>query len=191
MRWGNWVSGYLVRINLDHPGTYLLLSSIRHMSITFNISTIVNFPVAQQERVCLRCRRPGFDPWFGKFLWRAVIHGVLKGRTRLSNWSDLIWSEVITLLTKIHIVKAMVFPIIIYRCERWTINKIESQRIDALKLCCWRGRLRIPWSKEIKLVNLKGNQPWIFIGRTILWPPDINSQLTGKDPDAKKDWRQE
>ena len=101
------------------------------------------------------------------------------------------------MLTKVCIVKAMVFPVIMYRCESWTIKKAECQRIDAFKLWCWR-RLESPLeSKENKLVNLKGNQPWILIGRTdaeaeapILWPPYTKSQCTGKDPDAGKDWRQ-
>ena len=83
-------------------------------------------------------------------------------------------------------------------CESWTVKKAEHQRIDAFKLWCWR-RLESPLDcKEIKPVNPKGNQPWIFIGRTdaeakapILWPPNPKSPLFGKDFDAGKDWRQE
>ena len=79
-----------------------------------------------------------------------------------------------------------------------TIKKAECQRISAFELWCWR-RLQSPLhSKEIKLVNLKGNQQWIFIGRTdvnaeapILWPLDMKSQFTGNDPDARKDWGKE
>ena len=85
-----------------------------------------------------------------------------------------------------------------YGCDSWTIKKVECQRIDAFKLWCWRRLLSPLDSKEIQLVNPKGNQPWIFIVRTdaeasasILWPPDLKSQLTGKDPDAGKDWGQE
>ena len=95
------------------------------------------------------------------------------------------------------IVKAMVFPVVMYRCEICTIKKAECQRIDAFELWCWRRLESSLDCKEIKPVNLKGNQPWIFIGRTdaeaevpILWPPDVNSWLIGKDPDAGKDWRQ-
>ena len=96
-----------------------------------------------------------------------------------------------------HIVKAMVFPVVMYGCESWTMKKAECQRIDAFELWCWR-RLKSPLdSKEIKSVNHKGNQPWIFIGRTdaeadtlILWPSDVKSQLIRKDLDAGKDWRQ-
>ena len=83
-----------------------------------------------------------------------------------------------------------------YRCESWTIKKTEHWRIDAFELWCWRRLLSPLDCKEIKQVSPKGSQPWIFIGRTdaeapILWPPDAKSWLTGKDPDAGKDWRQE
>ena len=80
-----------------------------------------------------------------------------------------------------------------------SLNNYKQQRIDAFELWWWRRLLKSPLdSKEIKPVNPKGNQPWIFIGRTdveaegpILWPPDAKSQLIGKDPDAGKDWGQE
>ena len=84
-----------------------------------------------------------------------------------------------------------------YECESWTIKKAEHQRIDAFELWWWRRHLRVPWIEEIKLDNLKGNQSWIFIGRTdaeaespIFWPPDKN-WLIEKDAVAGKDWRQE
>ena len=90
----------------------------------------------------------------------------------------------------------MVFPVVIYGCESWTIKKAACQRIDAFELWCWR---RLLDSKEIQPpVHPKGNQSWIFIGRTdaegetpILWPPDVKSWLIWKDPDAGKDWRLE
>ena len=93
----------------------------------------------------------------------------------------------------------MAFPVVMYGWESWTIKKAEHRRIDAFKLWYWRRLLRVPWtSKEIKTVNPEGNQSWIFTGRTdaeaeapILWPPDVKSQLIGKDPDAGKDWEQE
>ena len=103
----------------------------------------------------------------------------------------------ITLPTKVCLVKAMVFPVVRYGCESWTIKKAECQRIDAFELWCWR--LLSPLDcKDIKPVHPKGNQSWIFIGRTdaeaevpILWPPDAQNWLIGKDPNAGKDWRQE
>ena len=82
--------------------------------------------------------------------------------------------------------------------ESWTIKKAEHQRIDAFELWCWRRLLSLLDCKEIKPVNPKGNQPWIFIGKTdaeakapILWPPDVNSWCIRKDPKAGKYWRQE
>ena len=89
---------------------------------------------------------------------------------------------------------SMVFPVIVYECESWTIKKVECQRTDAFKLC-WRSLERPLDSKEVKPLNPKGDQPWIFIGRTVaeaeapvLWPPDAKSWVTGKDSDAGKDW---
>ena len=92
----------------------------------------------------------------------------------------------------------MVFPIVMYGCKNWTVKKAECQRTDAFKLWHWRRLESLLDSKEIKPVNPKGNQPWIFIARTdaeaeapILWSPDAKSQFIGKDPDAGKDWGQE
>ena len=71
----------------------------------------------------------------------------------------------------------MIFPVVMYGCESWIIKKAEHQRFDAFELWCWRRLLRVPWTKKIKPLNPKENQPWIFIGRTgaeaeaaILWP---------------------
>ena len=108
-------------------------------------------------------------------------------------------SRDITLLAKIHLVKAMVFPVVMYGCESWTLKKAECRRIDVFELWCWRRLLRVPWTaRRSNQANPKGDQSWIFIGRTdaeaeipILGPCDLKSQLIGKDPDAGKDWRQE
>ena len=71
------------------------------------------------------------------------------------------------LLTKACLVKAMVFPVVMYGCERWTINKAECQRIDAFELWCWRGLLRVPWTaRRSNQFHPKGDQSWVFIGRT-------------------------
>ena len=86
--------------------------------------------------------------------------------------------------------KVMVFPVVMYGCESWTINKAEHRRIDAFKLWCWRRLLRIPWTAS------RSNQSWIFIGRTdveaetpILWSPDAKRWPIRKHPDDGKDWR--
>ena len=93
-------------------------------------------------------------------------------------------SKDVTLPTKVHIVKAMVFLVVKYGCESWTIKKTECQRIDAFELWCWRRLLRVPWldCKEIQPAHPKGDQSWVFIGRTdaeaetpMLWPPDAKS----------------
>ena len=64
----------------------------------------------------------------------------------MTNLDSILKSRDITLLTKIHLVKAMVFPVVMYGCESWTIKKAESQRIDAFALWCWRRLLRVPWT---------------------------------------------
>ena len=123
---------------------------------------------------------------------------LLLGRKVMINLDSIWKSRDITLPTKVSLVKAMVFPVGMYGYERCTVKKAEPWRIDAFGLWCWR-RLESPLDcKEIKLVNPKRNQFWIFIGRTddvaktpILWPPDVKNWLTAKDPDAGKDWRQE
>ena len=115
----------------------------------------------------------------------------------MTNLDSMLKSRDITLPTKVHLVKAMVFPVVMYRCESWTIKKAERWRIDASELWCWRRLLRVPWntrrSKQSILIS-----PELFIGRTdveaetpVLWPPDVKSRLIWKDPDAGKDWRQE
>ena len=71
---------------------------------------------------------------------------LLLGRKPMTNLDNILKSRDITLPTKVHLVKAMVFPGVMYRCERWTIKKAESQRIDAFELWCWRRLLRIPWT---------------------------------------------
>ena len=100
----------------------------------------------------------------------------------MTNLDSILKSRDITLPTKICLVKAMVFPVVMYGCESWTIKKAKRQRIDAFELWCWR-RLKSPLDcKEIQPVYHKGNQSWVFIGRTdveaetpVFWPPDAKS----------------
>ena len=123
---------------------------------------------------------------------------LLLGRKVVTNLDSVLKSRDITLLTKVHLVKAMVCPVVMYGCKSWTIRKAEHRGIDAFELWCWRRPLSHLDSKAIKPVNAKGNQYWIFIGRTdaeaenpILWLPYVNNGLIGKDPDAGKNWRWE
>ena len=95
---------------------------------------------------------------------------------------------------KVRLVKAMVFPVVMYGCESWTIKKAEHQRIDAFELWCWRRLLSPLDCKEIQPVHPKGDQSWVFSGRTdaeaetpIVRPPHVKNWLIGKDPDAGKD----
>ena len=108
---------------------------------------------------------------------------LLLGRKVMSNLDSILKSRDITLPLKVHLVKAMVFLVVIYGCESWTIRKTEHQRIDAFELWCWRRLFENPLDyKEIQPVHPKGDQSWVFIGRTnadaetpILWPPDMKS----------------
>ena len=95
---------------------------------------------------------------------REMKRHLVLGRKAMTNLDSVLKKRAITLPTKIHTVKAMVFPVVMYRCESWTIKKSEHQRIDTFELWCWRRLLRVPWrlsrqeNKEIKPVNPKGNQ---------------------------------
>ena len=118
----------------------------------------------------------------------------------IHNLDSILKSRDITLPTKIRLVKAVFFPVVMYGCESWTINK-ESW--VPKNWCFWTVVLEETSespldSKEIKPVHPKGNQSWIFIRRTdaeaetpLHWPPDAKNWLIWKDPDAGKYWRQE
>ena len=112
------------------------------------------------------------------------------------SWEHLLKKELVTHTS----ILAYVFPVVTYGCESWTIKKVQDLPKN---WCFWtlelEKTLESPLdSKEIKPVNLKENQPWIFIGRNdaeaeapVLWPPDVKSLFIGKNPDAGKDWGQE
>ena len=93
----------------------------------------------------------------------------------------------------------MVFPIVMYGCESWTIKKAEHQRIDAFELWCWKRLLRVPWTaRRANQSILKKISPEYSLERLMLklklpmlWPPNAKNWLTGKDPDVGKDGRQE
>ena len=116
----------------------------------------------------------------------------------MTNLDSILKSRDITLPTKVCLVKAMVFPVVMYGCESWTVKKAEHWRIDAFELWCWRRLLSPLDCKEIQPVHSEGDQPWDFFGRNdakvetpVLWPPHAKSWLIGKDPDAGRDWGQE
>ena len=71
---------------------------------------------------------------------------LLLGRKAMTNLDSILKNRDVTLLTKVHLVKAMIFPVVMYGCESWTIKKVEHQRTDAIELWCWRRLLRVPWT---------------------------------------------
>ena len=101
----------------------------------------------------------------------------------MTNLDSILKSRDITLPTKVCLVKAVVFPLVMYGCESWAIKKAEHRRTDAFELWCWRRLLRVPWTARRSNQSIpKGDQSWMFIGRTdaeaetpILWPPDMKN----------------
>ena len=120
---------------------------------------------------------------------------LLLGRRVTTNLDSMLKSRDITLPIKVRIVKAMVFQVVPYGCEGWTVKKAESQKKRCLRTMVLEKIPQSPLdSKEIKPVNCKGNQPWIPVGSTdaeteapVFWSPDVNSWLIRKVPDAGKD----
>ena len=127
-----------------------------------------------------------------------IKRNLLLGRKVMTNLDSILKSRDITLPTKVSPVKAMVFPVVMYGCDSWTVKKAESRRIDAFELWCWRRLLRVPWTarrsnqsimKEISPgCSLEGLM--LKVKLPILWPPHAKSWLIGKDPDAGRDWGQ-
>ena len=121
---------------------------------------------------------------------------LLLGKKAMTNLDRTLKSRDITLPTKVHIVKAMVFPVVMYGCESWTIKKAGWLRIDAFELWCWRRLLRVPWTaRRSNLSILKGISPEYSLEGLMLklklCPPDVKNWLIGKDSDAGQYWRQE
>ena len=123
---------------------------------------------------------------------------LLLGRKVMTNLDSILKNRDITLLTMVCLVKAIVFLVVRYGCECWTLKKAECRRIDAFELWCCRTLASPLNCKEIQPVYPKGDQSWICIGRTdaeaetsVVWPPNVKSWLIWKDPGAGKDERQE
>ena len=120
---------------------------------------------------------------------------MLLGRKVITNLDSVLKSRDITLPTKVHIVKAMVFPMVMYSCQSRTIKKAECQRIDAFELWCWRRLLKVPWTaRRSNQSILREINPEYSLGRIdaeaeapIFWSFDANRSLIGKIPDAGKD----
>ena len=128
---------------------------------------------------------------------QEIKRHLLLGRKVKTNLDSMLKSSNITLPSKVCLVKAMFFPVVMYGCESWTESWAPKN------WCFWTVVLEKTLEslldcKEIQPVHLRGNQSWIFTGRTdveaetsILWPPDVKNWLIGKDPDAGNDWGQE
>ena len=119
---------------------------------------------------------------------------LLFGRKAMTNLDSILKSRDSTLSTKVHLVIALVFPVVMYGCESWTIKKAESQRIDAFELWCWRRLLRVPWTSRrknqsiLKEISSEYSLEGLLLKLKLqLWPCDVKSLLIGKDPDAGKD----
>ena len=106
---------------------------------------------------------------------------LLLGRKIMTNLDSILKSRDITLSIKVHLVKAMVFPVVMYGCESWTIKKAEHQRIDAFELWYWRRLLRVPWTLRrsnqsiLKEISPGCSLTDVETETQILWPPDVKS----------------
>ena len=123
---------------------------------------------------------------------------LLLGRKVMTNLDSILKSRAVTLSTKVCLLKGMVFPVVMYECESWTIKKAELQWIDAFELWCWRRLLRVPWTARISNQSiLKAISPGCSLEGLMLklklqtWPPDVKNWLIGKDSDVGRDWGQE
>ena len=123
---------------------------------------------------------------------------LLLGRKAMNNLDSILKSRDMTLPTKVHLVKAMVFPVVMYGCGSWTIKKSEHQRINAFELWCCRRLLRVPWrARRSNQSILKISSEYSLEGLTLklklqyFWPPDAKNRLNGKNPDAGNDRRQQ
>ena len=127
---------------------------------------------------------------------RLVIF--LLRRKAMPNLDSILKSRDITLLTKVHIVKAMVFPVVMYRCEHWTIKKAECWRIDAFELWCWKRLLRDPWTARrsnqwiLKEMNPEYSLEGVMLKLKLQYSGHLmfHIWLIRKDADVGKDWRQ-
>ena len=124
---------------------------------------------------------------------------LLLGRNVITNIDSILKSRGITLSTKVHLVNAMVFSVVIYGCETWTIKKAEHWRTDVFKLWCWGKLLRVPWTARwsnpsiLKEINPECSLEGLILKleAPILWPPDAKNWLSERDTDAGRDRRQE
>ena len=111
---------------------------------------------------------------------------LLLGRKAMTNLDSVLKSRDITLPTKIHTVKAMVFPVVMYGCESWTIKKAERQRIDAFKLWCWRRLLRVPWTARRSNRSILGEINPEYLLEGLMLKLKLQSLMLGKIEGRRK-----
>ena len=135
-------------------------------------------PTISSQCILILCDRLSFARNYSEIKRRLLL-----GRNVMTNLESILKSRDITLPTKVRLVKAMVFPVVMYGCESWTVKKAERRRIDAFELWCWRRLLRVPWTaRRSNQSHSKGDQSWVFFGRNnakaetpVLWPPHAKS----------------
>ena len=103
-----------------------------------------SYDTPRSGHVYLASSPPGRKKWIYRLL----------GRKAMTNLDGVLKSRDITLPTKVHIIKAMVFPVVMYRCESWTIKKAEHQKVDVFEMWCWRSLLRVPWTARRSILNI-------------------------------------
>ena len=122
---------------------------------------------------------------------------LLLGRKIMTNLDSILKSRDITLPIKVPLVEALVFPVVMYGCESWTIKKAECWRIDAFELQCWKRLLRVPWTARrsnqsyLKEISPEYSLEGLMLKLKLQYfgPPDAKNWLIGKDSDARKFWR--
>ena len=140
---------------------------------------------------------PGFQKHCGLWLQPWNKRHLLLGKKTMTNLDSTLKSRDITLPTKIHIVKAMFFPVVMYRCQSWITKKAESWRIDAFKMWCRRRLLKVPWTARrsiqsvLKEINPEYSLEGLLLKLQYFGHLNAKSRHIGKDPDAGKDWGQE
>ena len=136
--------------------------------------------------------------WFQNHCDFKIKRRLLLGKKAMTNLDSTLKSRDMTLLTKVQMVKAMVFPVVMYRCESWAIKKVEHRRIDAFNLWCWRRLLRVSWTARrsnqsvLKEINPEYSSEEVILKLKLQYFGHLKlRQFIGKDPDAGKDWGQE
>ena len=124
---------------------------------------------------------------------------LLLGRKAMTNLDSILKSRDIILPTKVHLIKAMIFPVVMYGCESWTIKKVKCRRIDAFELWSWRRLLRVPWTSRrssqsiLKEISPEYSLEGLMLKVKLQYFDHLlqKNWLSWKDPDAGKDWRRE